>query len=272
VETDLLLRSSLADDDRARIAASARYATLSGVLVAETGSPRLACVICVGASGPSRLRRLLGTAAALQIAEAEILLDANFPEPSRGGRSPEAGEGALDPIWAAIGVRGEGGSLYEDSAEIEEARMALARTGACLPTRDAFGLSVEIPFGPRAGYAMRGGESLLLQVSSMDPHPRLGHGLAMRLHLPFALNGEAQSRLALRLNALEQSSRPDVDLLGSWCPDSGPGPMFVSFLPNAVYEQGLLEDRVLAMMARARWLGEIYEREGFGGDAPTASA
>ena len=121
----------------------------------------------------------------------------------------------------------------------------------------AAGLPVEFPFGEI---------SSLCQMHGDQPHPVLGNGLAIRQSFPVALDdSKAGPALAMMLNRQELLKSISGYGFGSFHFSLGMI-QFSSFLPNAVYKPGLLENLYYGCAGRAIELSEILA----GGTSPNA--
>jgi hypothetical protein len=120
------------------------------------------------------------------------------------------------------------------------------------------GLSAYIPFGRDVS---------LLQVNINQPHPVVGNGILMRLHLPpedlWEIE-EINGPLIIDMNSKDQKDWPTGHFMGSWC--LGPAgtnsltPVFVSFIPKISCNPTVLAGMVLSMVAHNAWAeGYFFE-------------
>lgn len=94
-------------------------------------------------------------------------------------------------------------------------------------------------------------------ISSERPHRRLGAGLSVMLRLPLSISNEDGARIAAVLNRHEREDGPEPHHTGAWCVQVDPlgsrDVTYRSFLPNAVYRTGLIQDAAATCIARMRW-------------------
>ena len=96
-------------------------------------------------------------------------------------------------------------------------------------------------------------------VASHDPHPRYGNGLLLIQSFRTSdLSDEEAVRLALSLNSAELTKNPAGYGFGSYCYREG-CIHFTSFLPNAVYRQGLLPSFYYAAASRAWHMSKLLK-------------
>jgi hypothetical protein len=193
---------------------------------------------------------------AARLAELTRLEPARSHHPDSGPRPDR--DDMLNLIDSAVIPRGEGPSIWPILGEFSRVAEFLNANGA-IASADSRGLAVEFPFGETPGPAILGGRSALLTVETRDRHPVLGHGLALRLHLPLRAEDGRYDEWPLRLNEKERDSATAADFLGSWCigPHSGRKTLlFTCFVPAYGARPGLLSHLVLTMGLRARWAQE----------------
>jgi len=261
-ETDLLRSFPTHENALARFGETARGASLFGLLPRKDGALGFWSSACVCEENLPWMPRVLAAAAALAAREAEESAD---PMSRALGTVPAASDPPA-PGWRAqpgglsiLPRADEPVSRWNDQAEFDAIRDAIMGKAGCFPSVGDRSLRAEIPFGPRGGYEATGGLAARLDVSTRARHPAVGSGVLLRLHLPFCLEYDAQARAALDLNALERTSYLRFHSLGSWCPHPGPGPAYISFVPNGLYERDVLLCLTLSMVARAEWIGRRYE-------------
>jgi hypothetical protein len=105
------------------------------------------------------------------------------------------------------------------------------------------GFTVEFPYGDR---------SSLCQANADQPHPRYGNGLFLLQSFPVkAMSDSDGVKLALSMNKVELTERPFGYGFGSYVyKDSALH--FTSFLPNALYQAGMLPNIYFSCAQRAR--------------------
>ena len=140
---------------------------------------------------------------------------------------------------------GEEPSRWAGSGEFEEV-YHLLRQANCFSQADQNGLTAETAFGT---------DSALIRATASELHG-LGHGLRLVLALPVALSDEHAAQLAVELNAAEARSFTASHSLGAWTIAEARGGQvleFVSFVPNVLYQRGLLFNLILSLGLKARW-------------------
>jgi hypothetical protein len=139
---------------------------------------------------------------------------------------------------------GEKPSRWVTSNEFEQVSPLLVKGGS-FSTGGRSGLSAEVSFG---------NDSALITANGDAPHPQLGNGLLLLLHLPLTLSPAIAARLAVELNSADANAAGH--LLGAWCSAEMRGgsiPVFASFIPNSLYRPGLLFNMILSLGVKARW-------------------
>ena len=228
----------------------ARYATASGcVRHAEDASRlQLAAAVSIHEAGFHFLTSFLSLAAAIQVAEAHISIPiikavdgwsiAQSAHPENGHcRNPDD----MLHVMEGLPLRQEA-SRWAGDEMIDVLRM-LREPPSILASGDETGVAAEFSFPDPRG-------SLLLRISTTDEHPRLGGGCLFRLTLPPSVTLASVPDL-LDLN--EREAGGHNYFLGSWCP-AEEGPTYVSFLPNAAYRPGALQNLAMSLVNRARWV------------------
>ncbi|MCH8977717.1 MAG: hypothetical protein IH945_00540 [Armatimonadetes bacterium] len=99
-----------------------------------------------------------------------------------------------------------------------------------------------------------------LLVSSQDPHSVLGSGLHFTLTVPLKLSAKHVGMMALELNDHERDSWLKTHMLGSWCNHEGLL-AFRLFVPNSLYQEGVLRELSVTMASRAVWVNEFFYRK-----------
>jgi hypothetical protein len=134
-----------------------------------------------------------------------------------------------------------------------------------LTTGDANGLTAEFPYGgDRSAIELAANKlalpskTALLQVMTDQPHPQLGSGALITLRLPFKIadgGKDGAADYANVLNFLEGTTDTRTTLLGAWCadPNAPESVAFVSFVPSALANQGVLENLCIYNAFRTQW-------------------
>ena len=97
--------------------------------------------------------------------------------------------------------QGAAPSRWIDCNEFEKFAEQYGRSELCIARGGAHGLRLETPFGP---------DTVLVEFRTDEPHPELGHGLLITLHLPLVLTFQEAADEAFILNHLEARSWTDV--------------------------------------------------------------
>ncbi len=158
-----------------------------------------------------------------------------------------------------------GGDSEWDEGAFEALKEMMSRFCVCSSGEQGF----TAEFGLEAGVAsaVAGHQNTaLFQLHGDQPHPELGGGLFVLLHLPHRLPGDRQVHEACaRLNLLEMAA---VDLpphFGAWCPGRmGASLAYVSFLPNALHAAPKIEmNATMWGVHRAKWASEQLAGMGY---------
>lgn len=197
----------------------------------------------------------------LQPIESQARADNSIPE--LGGKEnrsqhPRLGPRAsLDDMlrWEIdIAEHGEKESAWTGTSEFEGIIDRWCGTDSVFGMVTEYGLHVETPFGDN---------SAIVDLVTNQPHPRLGNGLLVTLHIPVVSGPEEAEASCVDLNYREGSvwSKIGVPFVGNWCADTTRNPdgtdfytpSFRCFIPNIMCRSGIAENFVLYMIARARW-------------------
>lgn len=116
------------------------------------------------------------------------------------------------------------------------------------------GFTAEVSLRKGSGAAATGDDhTALIQMDSKDRHPALGPGLHVLLQMPHRFNSpEALNRLLMHLNAWEACADDMVPHYGAWCPGQVVNPAYTSFIPLQLWREGLVQNLLIWMVARAR--------------------
>lgn len=166
-----------------------------------------------------------------------------------------------EPLYAS----GEQSRWYGD--EIDTAKSALDRMGLFV-NAEPDSLTCEFPWDEGAYSQMAslfgvetegGGRTSLLRMTTEESHPSLGNGLLCRLTLPVSFPPDLAAEAACRLNLLELLGVDAPPFFGAWCAAPGTGDLtFVTFWPNAFYQEGSGANLAVWMLARTevakRWV------------------
>ncbi len=100
-------------------------------------------------------------------------------------------------------------------------------------------------------------ESIDLYVTTDEAHPVLGNGLHQRMTIPLKLTPERCAHTAMQLNAMEAKDWLRCHTMGSWSFEDGQIE-YESFVPNTLYQEGVLENMTLSNAIRAQWVNEQF--------------
>lgn len=205
------------------------------------------------------LPKFFAQATIMQPIDAELRAD-KLPE-LMGGGQPAFEDGSksekvdgifevADQIFVPAGAKP---SKWQGSDEFAEFAEVFGKSEDCIANGDPKGLTAEVPFG---------NESALLQCWTNQAHPQLGNGLLITLQIPHNLADQSDGGVAV-LNFFEARGWTEVPNLGCWhSRDTGSARGTVSahstFIPNALYRPGLVQNFMLWEIARARWVRSVF--------------
>jgi hypothetical protein len=234
-----------------------RFASMAGpVYDEETGALCLCSLVRVHESIREWMSPLISMASVLQIAEARIMAaelarvfgaeSAESGHPTNGNRLvPDELAEIVANLIAPVGRQPCKWSQKEIGRAVND---YMQRPPCLVATNGGLGFTAEFPFGE---------ESSLFRGTGCDPHPRYGNGLLLiQSFRATDLSEEEAVRLALSLNAAELTKSPAGYGFGSYCFSDG-CIHFISFLPNAVYRQGLLPNFYYAGASRAWYMSKL---------------
>jgi hypothetical protein len=160
---------------------------------------------------------------------------------------PDGMFGVMEEVFLP---QGRGRSPWNGNPEITSICEMLNRTN-CFSMGDEKGLTAEFPFGD---------DTSMLRIVTDDPHPVLGSGVGLYLHLPMWGSYEDASMIAGALNRAETNSKAMSHLMGSWCATTigdNSLPAFASFFPATTHQSGLLTNMVFSAVRRGNWVGQF---------------
>jgi hypothetical protein len=121
---------------------------------------------------------------------------------------------------------------------------------------DEKGATVEFPFP--GGWP----PTTMMRILTDVKHPKLGSGALLLLTIPGTPDVDQDPRLANALNVAELYDWSRTRSFGAWYMDTekrdSPSIAYVSFLPAMTKMNGLLENEVLQMATRTKWLHEHF--------------
>lgn len=99
--------------------------------------------------------------------------------------------------------------------------------------------------------------SIDLYVTTDEPHPVIGNGLHQRMTIPLKMPPERCAHTAMQLNGMEAKDWLRCHTMGSWSFEDGQLE-YESFVPNTLYQEGILENMTLSMAIRAQWVNDQF--------------
>jgi hypothetical protein len=238
-----------------RVSALNRFAGLSALLWQPgTGEVALHTAVSVAPGAEAWLEPILAVATSTQAAEAHAQVEewarmlggqpAVTEHPTSGRRKePDERLDVIAHVLAKVGgdVSPFGESDFEALLRIENAPWDEAE-----PSGAGLGARIPLP-----GTTQRA----TLTLSAESRHPVLGSGVFVRLALPSLPGAELDAAAAAGLNLAEARTFTPAQSLGAWCRSPEHGLAYLSFLPAAIYEPGLLHHIVEDAMLRLGWFG-----------------
>ena len=100
-------------------------------------------------------------------------------------------------------------------------------------------------------------QAINLTITTDEPHQVLGNGLHFTLTIPLKVSAEHIAQMGLELNENERANWHTSHMLGSWC-NHDDSLAFRLFIPNGVYQTGILEQIAVTMATRAIWVTEFF--------------
>jgi len=266
VRTDLLDDFSGSDEQLIELIPMTYLSTLSGPMRAPSDPTRiqLASNVYLHEDTKGWLQEVLATAAIMQAEEASLLVGelarltgarpAFSPHPTTGSR--EDWDDILNVPKQLFIPAGVDPSRFLGHDMLQTLEM-LQQPPCIRATGDKDGLCAEFPFGQL---------SSLLQMKTMEGHPRYGHGLMMQLEIPIPSSGDTDlgaAKMALKLNEMERDDpRAFPHFLGSWCPGER-AVCFVSFFPNWLFKVGINQALAQVAMGRTKWAADSLLEAGW---------
>jgi hypothetical protein len=259
--TDLLQGVAEGSATAERVSALNRFCSLSALVWdAPAGEVALHAAATIHPGNAAWLEPLFASTITLQVAEAHGQLEewarhleaqpAVSDHPTNGHRKEP--DERLDVIETVFGKVGGSHSPFTG----EDFLATLQMEGAPWTSASAMGVgfTADLPFLDLADSA---GTAATITASAEARHPILGYGALVRLALPMHQGG---AEMAARLNAAEAREATTAHMLGAWCKGQEGGVSFLTFLPAAAYEPGLLRLMALNAAERARWVKDYLSR------------
>jgi hypothetical protein len=191
--------------------------------------------------------------------DAQRVLGGKPDQNSRPLRGPDSCKHARVEKWGVeCAEEGRNGSAWAGTGEFAEA-VELLMQGNIIAKVAGEGLIAGFPFSPdereSAGEDLPADSTAVFEMNTETPHSEQGNGLATRLYLPLQLPEELACHLCTVLNLLETREFTRSCLIGSWGREDG-GLVFVGFIPNILYNPGMVANLTLAARARTAWVAE----------------
>ena len=202
------------------------------------------------------LPRFFAQMAIMQPIDAEIR-GHKLPELLGGGRPGFALEhkkqnldGILEVADQVYAPAGASSSKWAGSDEFANFARNFGNNDGCFANGDRSGLSAEVSFGH---------DTALIRCWTDQPHPQLGNGLLVTMQLPFWLGEERLEEGAAMLNFMESRAWTEVAQFGCWhtrssSVEASSTIAHTYFVPNALFQPGLVQNFVIWEISRARWV------------------
>ncbi len=145
------------------------------------------------------------------------------------------------------------------ASDFQRVEKALSDSSTCRIS--AAGLKVE--FGLRSGAAtpIQWDAAALLQLSTDESHPLIGHGLVCLLQMPHLVSPEERlNKILDTLNEREMTPDNPAPHFGAWCQgqlERRSNPAYVTVLPNRLHNDRIAATLATAMRTRALWANDI---------------
>lgn len=272
VRTELLRDLDLTDETLTEInALPMRCASMSGpVYDADARRLDLWSLIRVTDDNGAWMRYLLGAAAVAQLAEARMLAPILAAATAAQPATSEHPESGLRPdpdemaFAAAIFVNsGDQPCAWPESEFSATVSAHMDKPPARTAAADGLGFSVEFPFGDSTS---------VCRIVGDQPHPLYGNGLLVVQSFPVECASPSEGvRLALSLNAADLTRESAGYGLGSYSYGDG-AVHFSGFVPNALYQPGLLPNLYFSCAARAQRMAARFVDDGWDADAYSLDA
>jgi hypothetical protein len=263
VRTELLRDMELSDTALEQVnALPMRCAALSGP-VYDVPARRLDLwsLVRVTDDNGAWIRYLLGAAAVTQLAEARLIapvLAEAVGAKSATSDHPESGPRTVpDRMVFAAGtfVSSDDEASAWTGTEFADAVGTYMTGGTAL---DGGGVSVDFPFGADASEC---------RFVADQPHPLYGNGLLVLQHFPISVTSETDGiRMALSLNGADLTRQVNGYGLGSYAYANG-ALHFTAFVPNGLYQPGLLANLYASCAARAQMMAARFTEGTWDADA-----
>jgi hypothetical protein len=259
-ETDMLKEVPPTPKTYASLALTNTAATLNRyVYDPQHMKLKLACCAYFHAENAGWQASYFTNAVAIQAAQAHAELDALaglLGAPADETIPPKGARTNPDDMLNVLHLFKQQGS--EPSTFVGEECARIEKISSCpfvIANSDGNGATVEFPF---AGCVP---STAMMRVLTDVAHPKLGSGAFLLLRIP-SIPGVSQNvELVNRLNIAELTNWTRSRGFGAWCKDVENvdplnGIAYVCFIPSLAKMDRLLENEVLQMATRTRWLHE----------------
>lgn len=202
------------------------------------------------------LPRLFAQLSIMQAIDAQRSAD-SFAEMLKGtanksGARFASGLDDMDPVLyvaaEVLAPAGEESSRWAGAMEFDAITEQFGQSDATVAARSSGGVALQTSFGADAAH---------LSLRHDIPHPALGSGLLGTIRLPVLQTRTESAQACMWLNYLASTSWTDAPIHGTWHPqEAGPGrfcPAYGTFIPNALYSDGLATNVALWNLSLARW-------------------
>jgi hypothetical protein len=211
-------------EDKSWLASHFATVSLLSVILAERSAPLIADDI-QAKSHSDRFRFSAGKSELDGILFADQSLVEAAKEPSR---------------WTAV-------DEFEGIAE------QYGKNDLCFGFGDKNGLTLEVPFGS---------DTALIRQHTDIPHPVFGNGLLTTIQLPIFDSAAETEQTCIWLNFMSTRSWTGSLIAGSWHPRQSRGdlfsPAYGTFVPNAMYREGLATRYALWSISLVRWAQSTF--------------
>ena len=218
---------------------------------------KLACCTYFHAENAGWQASYLATAVAIQAAQAHAELGAFaglLGAPADETIPPSGVRTNPDDMLNVLHLFKQAGS--EPSAFAGEECARIEKMSPCpfvIANSDKDGATIEFPFADCVP------STAMMRVLTDVTHPKLGSGVFLLLKIPLIPGVSQNIELSNQLNRAELNSWTRSRAFGAWCKDVENGdPLngiaYVCFIPSLAKMDRLLENEVLQMATRTRWL------------------
>jgi hypothetical protein len=158
----------------------------------------------------------------------------------------------LSTIERDIAPVGELPSRFANAEEITAVHELVRDTLDFSAGGDESGICIEVAFGES--------ETVLIQLTTDEPHPFLGNGLGVFTTLPLPHTLTETAALVAQLNQRQFAEGEVVPAVGAWCvrpARNGFCPAHARFVPNLLFRPGLAAACAMSAINQAIWADQI---------------